>query len=532
MTVNMILDVGVALVALTLYLYFKRRSDDAQLPLPPGPKRFPLIGNLLDMPKSFEWLTYHKWCQELDTDIIHLDLAGTSVIVLDNAKIATELLEKRSSIYSDRARMPMINELMGWGWNVGFMPYGDLWRHHRRLLHQEFHPSAAMRFQPHELKATHNLLRRFLDAPDSDLMENLRHMAGDTIMAVAYGIDVQPIDDPYVAIAARGVFPLLAAAVPGAFLVDSIPILKYVPDWMPFADFKRKAKEWRRHALDMVNMPFEAAKHNIEKGTSMPSFTSSCLEQMDESGDLKQQESIIKGTAGTMYTAGSDTTVAIMGSCVLGLLTNPAALRKAQEEIDRVVGPKRLPTFDDVDSLPYITAIAKEALRWRDVTPMVAVPHMLHEDDEYNGYRLPKGSIIIANAWAMLHDENIYPCPFEFDPDRFMKGEKLDPDAKDPSHAAFGFGRRICPGRYMAFSAIWIAVASIAATYDITKARDANGDVIEPSHEYSSTLAWCVLKLSTTSMIVHANDIQYASTLQVLYNATIKAGRSSHQGVR
>ncbi|KAF8218523.1 cytochrome P450, partial [Tricholoma matsutake] len=155
--------------------------------------------------------------------------------------------------------------------------------------------------------------------------------------------------------------------------------------------------------------------------------------------------------------------------------------------IDAVVGLKQLPDFDDFDSLPYITAIAKETLRWRDITP-IAVPHLLTADDVYKGYRLPAGTIVIPNAWAMLHDEKVYPEPFEFKPERFMKDGKLDPSIRDPAHAAFGFGRRICPARYMAFSAIWIAIASLIAAFDIKKAVDENGEVIEPSQEYLSAL--------------------------------------------
>jgi len=88
----------------------------------------------------------------------------------------------------------------------------------------------------------------------------------------------------------------------------------------------------------------------------------------------------------------------------------------------------------------------------------------------------------------MLHKEDIYPDPFTFNPDRFIKDGKLNPAMKDPVHAAFGFGRRICPGRFMAMSAMWIALASIIATFDITKAIDENGEVIEPSYEYVSAL--------------------------------------------
>ncbi|KAG6892796.1 hypothetical protein C0993_002898, partial [Termitomyces sp. T159_Od127] len=114
------------------------------------------------------------------------------------------------------------------------------------------------------------------------------------------------------------------------------------------------------------------------------------LQNMDESHDIKLQEYIIKSTAGAMYTAA-------IASCILGFLENPAVVKKAQEELDRVVGPGHLPTFDDEDSLPFITAITREALRWREVAP-IAIPHFLDVDDEYMGYRLPKGSIIVPNA--------------------------------------------------------------------------------------------------------------------------------------
>ncbi|KAG6827710.1 hypothetical protein H0H87_003923, partial [Tephrocybe sp. NHM501043] len=266
-------------------------------------------------------------------------------------------------------------------------------------------------------------------------------MAGATIMAITYGIVVQPKDDPHIARAAQATTPLFLASIPGTFLVDSLPILKHVPEWMPFAGFKVKARLWRKLALDMINLPYNVAKQNIENGDNIPSFISRSLDKIDNSGNLELQEYIIKSTAGGMYTGGSDTTAAVIASCILGFLTNPASLRQAQEEIDRVVGSGRLPTFEDEDSLPYIAAITKEALRWKVIGP-IAVPHLLCADDEYNGYRLPKGSIVIPNAWAMLHDEKVYPNPFDFNPDRFMKDGKLDPNARDPMHAAFGFGRR------------------------------------------------------------------------------------------
>lgn len=90
---------------------------------------------------------------------------------------------------------------------------------------------------------------------------------------------------------------------------------------------------------------------------------------------------------------------------------------------------------------------------------------------------------------AMLHDENVYPDPFVFKPERFLtKDGKIDNTTRDPRHACFGFGRRICPGRHMAFSAVWIALASILYSFSIDKTKDEAGDLIELTHEYLSAL--------------------------------------------
>jgi cytochrome P450 len=107
--------------------------------------------------------------------------------------------------------------------------------------------------------------------------------------------------------------------------------------------------------------------------------------------------------------------VSAIASCVLGLITHPEILKKAQAEIDTVVGLDQLPDFDYFDSLPFITAITKETLRWRDVVPIgeldlsdaqivyqelrPAIPHLLTVDDIYNGYRLPAGTVVVPNAW-------------------------------------------------------------------------------------------------------------------------------------
>ncbi|KAJ7498204.1 cytochrome P450 [Mycena galericulata] len=455
---------GAAAAALLVILrrYFQRGS---KLPLPPGPKKLPLVGNLFDMPTSFEWETYMKWSQIYNSDIIHLNVAGTSIIVLSSVEAANDLLEKRSSLYSDRARLPMVNELMGWT------------RDYRRLFHQAFNPAAARDFHPKERAASHELLRRLLRDPDN-VMDHLRHLAGEIIMSVAYGIKVQPQNDPFIALSKAALHSLVIASVPGKFLVDVIPALQYVPDWFPGAGFKRTAKRWNKLSQDMMELPFAEAKRRIASGSALESFTSVFLNKIDNAEDPELKEQTVKEVAGNMYTGGADTTVSALGTFFLAMIANPEAQKNAQKEIDTVIGNGHLPDFEDEDSLPYVSAIVKEVL---------PIPHFLPVEDEYKGYRLPAGSIVIPNAWAILHDETIYPEPHAFRPERFLLGGKPNPAMNYPD-AAFGFGRRICPGRHMASSSVWISVVSVLSTFDITKAVGDDGQVIEPTHEYFPAL--------------------------------------------
>ncbi|KAJ7230946.1 cytochrome P450 [Mycena rebaudengoi] len=394
-------------------LYFNRRRS-SHLPLPPGPKKLPLFGNLFGLPSKFEWETYAKWSKELGSDIIHLSIAGKSIIVLSSVDIAFDLLEQRSAIYSDR-------------------------REHRRLFHSAFHLTASRRFRPQQVNASHDLLRRLLESLDEEVMNHIKHMNSSLIMSIAYGIDTLPSNDPYMETAEAAIDAIMQAAIPGRYLVDMIPILKYVPAWFIGAGFKRHARESRNLTVKMVQLPFKAAKRLVADGTAPHSYVSDKLQEIDMNQDQEHQEKVIQDTAGIMYVGGFDTTSAALGTFILAMLANPDIQKKAQEEIDTVVREGHLPSFDDEESLPYVSAIVKEVLRWKPVAP-IGVPHAVTVEDTYRGYRIPAGSIVVSNIWAILYDEVI----FEYHPFVLM--------------------------------------------FNITKAIGEDGKILEPSYEYHSAL--------------------------------------------
>ena len=126
---------------------------------------------------------------------------------------------------------------------------------------------------------------------------------------------------------------------------------------------------------------------------------------------------------------------------IFAMITNPGAMKKAQEELDRVVGGGELPDFSHKDSLPYIDALVKELLRWSPPVPLSS-PNRAMQDDVYRGYFIPGGATVIQNVWAISRDPNVYPDPDVFNPDRFLKDGKINPLVFNPEDRVFGAGRR------------------------------------------------------------------------------------------
>ncbi|KAI0259755.1 cytochrome P450 [Gloeopeniophorella convolvens] len=377
-------------------------------------------------------------------------------------------------------------------WSIGFIEYGTKWRHLRHKFHMNFHPAAAKTYEPHEQRAAHQLLRSLLSNPDGHA-QHLRHMAGQTILSIAYGIDVLPENDPYVASAEAVVKAVVLAASKEALLFDSIPWLRRIPAWLPGAGLKRKALQAYPIVAASIEIPYNEVKAALVAGSAAPSVATSMISELDE--DSKPEDVwASKVVPGNMYIAGADTTLSVLQTFMLAMLRYPKVQRKAQAEIDKLVGNSRLPDFSDQDGLPYVDAVLKEALRWHPVLPLgMPIPHRTTQNDIYNGYFIPAGATVIGNTWwdfifnpscrvilmflrAIFHDPEAFPEPDKFIPERW-----LSHDAPRFPDQAFGFGRRECPGRFMARASVWASIVGILAAFDLTPVE---GD--PPDEEYSS----------------------------------------------
>ncbi|KAF9457428.1 cytochrome P450 [Collybia nuda] len=437
------------------------------------------------MPRERAWLVYDKWFKVYG-DIVYFEVLGQGYLILGSSTRTSDLFEKRSGNYSDRVGMPMLIGLMGWDFNLVFMPYDPWWRRHRRTFHENFHAGMVHKYQPIQLRETHAFLRRLLVNP-RNFMHHIRHAFAATIMDITYGIKVSGTDDPYISNAEEALQGISQAGIPGQFLVDLLPLLKYVPSWMPGANFKRKAAYWKKVNVDMLDKPFEHVKECIRQGTSSPSLVATYIEVSTVEGKYQaEEEAVIKGTAATAYAAGADTTVSAVQSFFLAMAMYPEIQRRGQAEIDSVVGPNRLPSFQDRQSLPYINAMVKETMRWQLVTPL-GVGHMCSSDDEYDGYFIPKGTVVLGNIWSILHDPDMYPSPEEYMPERWLKDGQINPEVHDPT-TAFGFGRRICPGRHLSDGSLYAMIALTLSVYNISPPMNDQGHPVHPQPEPTSGL--------------------------------------------
>ncbi|KAI0751468.1 cytochrome P450 [Daedaleopsis nitida] len=450
-------------------------------PLPPGPRGLPLIGSVLDVPMTYQWHTFANWSQRWG-DIFSFTLLGQRYVIVNSAKDALDMLEKKSAIYSSRAPVPVAGDMIGWNGAMIMQPSGHRMRETRKLLGLVMASTKRVERFHHLVEQETKQFLIGLNNRTDTLNREVQKLAGAIIVMIAYGYKSKGDDDVIINTVDKSMEDFAAVFSPGAFLADVFPILTRVPAWFPGAGWKKRVAEHRETFEAMVELPYRWVKEQMAAGTALPSFASTLLEGNTD----PERERLVKFAAASLYAGGADTTVSSIMSFFLAMTCFPEVQHKAQAELDAVVGHDRIPTLADRERLPYLNAVYLEILRWIPVAPM-GFPHLLVEDDIHEGHYIPKGSLVMINIWNLLHDPQRYADPMTFNPDRFIATAEREAE-RDPRDFAFGFGRRKCPGIFFAEASIFAAVTMTLQLYNIEKAVDAHGNVIEPATEGSGSL--------------------------------------------
>ncbi|KAH8798536.1 cytochrome P450 [Xylogone sp. PMI_703] len=491
----------VTVIAVVLGVRFIVQSQ--QLPLPPGPKGWPLFGSMFDIPKHHAFNKFCEWAESRFClvaythkgrvyskygGIYHMKIGLQNVIVISDPDIQTEFLVKRSKIYSDRPPSAIANILNREARSL-LMPYNSRWRGVRKLFASMLTPTKCDNIYNKWSEAEAVITCMDLIKYPNDLRRNLNRFSMSVVRSITYGKRAVR-NDPLMIDFEESAQNFIGAFRPGAFIIEYMPWMLKLPKFMQPGV---KTLEKYRDKEEAYNMEkWLETKKLAEKHPEWHTLVTE-IKKLHEDPDLKAEltERQCAATAMEIIGVGTDTSAVSVMILINALLLFPECLKKVHEELDRVTGQDRYPSWHEQDKLPYLRGMIKELQRWRTFNPL-SMTHFTFTEDEYNGYRIPKNSVIRLNTWAIHRDPKRYPDPQIFMPERFLN-HHLSASAyanssniADRDHFGYGSGKRMCVGIHIAERNLWNMISRLVHTFNIEPVIDANGKPRVPElDEYS-----------------------------------------------
>ncbi|KAJ6024488.1 hypothetical protein N7540_005285, partial [Penicillium herquei] len=421
---------------------------------------------------------FHEWSQKYGP-IVGVKLGSQNVVVLNSWKPVKELFDKRGALYSSRPDNHIGNgHICPDETHILLVPYGPGWRLLRKTVQGLLNVKGLNDVFPIQNAEAIQTMCQILENPDG-YYDHIRRYSTAVVLSSVFGQRGSEFESPKIRALYHVQEQFTRILEPGATPpVDAFPWLRYLPQFL--ASWKAKAKNIRTEQRALYFGLLEETIARIAKGATTGYFMERVLQDQQKTG-LDDEHVAYLG--GILMEAGSDTTSSTVLSYLLGMISNPTAFAKAQKELDSICGTERSPNVSDLDNLSYLTACMNETLRWRPVAPG-GVPHMLIQDDYYEGYYLPKGTIVFANAWSIHREKEVYDKGDSFIPERFLKNKfgslKDEQEANDNRRTtySFGAGRRVCPGQRLAENSLMLNMAKITWGFDISaKCLEVDWDV-------------------------------------------------------
>ncbi|KAI1456408.1 cytochrome P450 [Annulohypoxylon moriforme] len=473
-----LLVVAVSLTTIALLVRFIRHAAFRKTgpKLPPGPPGSDHAKYL----QTDRWNVFRAWNEKYG-NVASFYTGPQLNVLLGTMEGAIDLLEKAGETFSSRPDFVMgeflFSRLRGFS-----MEYGQKWRSWRTIHNSHFSAKASPAAKPMQENESAVLIKDLLENKAEDgILDRKhkilrRHMAS-TMFQMAYGRRVTSMEDPLVTEHDEVEEYIESTKVPGRFFLESWPQLLWLPkplQWFSWEPERRRDTNTRLYMTVMNDV-----KKRMEEGTQIPCTTQWALERQKDLGfdDLELSYAL-----SSPWAAGIGTVSTAIEIAILAILHYPEAYAKVNEEMDRVVGRDRMPTFADQQDLPYLDAFIKETMRWRLVTPTV-IAHSSIQDYTYKGMFIPKGTAIYPNGTMMMRDPAVFPDGDAFKPERFLN--VTDPRLQTYKFGVFGFGRRICPGMYVALQSLYIAMARMLWAFEVLPVIENGKPYIPDADDFS-----------------------------------------------
>ncbi|KAL0693025.1 hypothetical protein Bca4012_060205 [Brassica carinata] len=224
------------------------------------------------------------------------------------------------------------------------------------------------------------------------------------------------------------------------------------------------------------------------------------IKEEDEKANFNMND--VKALLMDMVIGSTDTSLHVIEFTMAELLNKPDIMKRAQQELDEVVGKDKIVEESHIPKLPYILAIMKESMRLHPVVPLL-IPHRPSETTVVTGFTIPRDSKILINVWAIHRNPDVWENPLEFDPNRFLD-KSYDFNGNDFNYIPFGSGRRMCAGIAMGERVVLYNIATLLHSFDW---KLPHGETIKVEEKFGITLklksplvTTPVLRLANTSL--------------------------------
>ncbi|XP_051114783.1 flavonoid 3'-monooxygenase-like [Andrographis paniculata] len=456
---------------LCLFLLRRFHGGDRGRRLPPGPKPWPIVGNLPHLgPKPHQSTAA---LARVHGPLLHLKLGFVHVVVAASAAAAEKFLKVHDANFSSRPPNAGAKYVAYNYQDLVFAPYGPRWRLLRKICSLHLFSNKALDDFRHIRQEEVGILIRALanvQGTPAYLGQMINVCATNAIARVMLGRRVVSHKCGGVDAKAEEFKAMVVElmALSGVFNIgDFIPPL----EGLDLQGVAAKMKKLHLRFDAFLAKILDEHKMNDSNHVTRHADLLSTLISLKDSGNAEGgglTDTEIKALLLNLFTAGTDTTSSTVEWAIAELIRNPKILAKAQQELDAVVGKDRLVTEDDLSQLTFLQAIVKENFRLHPSTPL-SLPRISQEDCDINGYFIPKGSTLLVNVWAIARDPNAWVDPLEFRPQRFLPGgERPNADVKgnDFELIPFGAGRRICVGMSLGIRMIQLLTATLVHAFD------------------------------------------------------------------